>query len=115
LPRVSLRDWPRLTRFYGIGPDVLARMPHVLLRLYAEQLPALVAEEALLGFTTADMPHMDKADRGRVARIFEKHLPAEEAPKLDVREAEGAKAITTLGIGVHIEPSEVESSEETHA
>lgn len=111
--RVSVGDWPRITRFYGIGPFELARLPYAILRVYAEQLPRLAAEEALLGFTTADLPYADKGDRKKIHRAFEQYVDKPEPEKLDVRTTTGAQAIAGFGIGVYVEPTEVESSEET--
>jgi hypothetical protein len=89
-------------------------MPHVLLRLYAEQLIVLASEEALVGFITADLPYASKEERKRVHREYLRYLPDDPKPEnaLDVRTESGADVAATLGIGVHIEPSEVESSQD---
>ena len=110
--RVSIQDWPRLTRFYGIPPSELARMPHALLRLYAEQLFELHAEETLLAFMVADMPYLKPHDRRNARRPFERSLPSAEPEKVDVRTPTGASIAAGMGIGLHLDVTEVESSVE---
>lgn len=87
-------------------------MPHALLRLYAEQLLELYAEETLLAFMVADMPHMKPHDRRNARRPFERSLPSLEPEKVDVRTASGAAIAAGMGIGLHLDPPEVESSVE---
>jgi len=60
--------WPQLTRFYGIGPAELAVTPRNIVRVYAEAIPALVADEQLLRLEASVYPHMKQADARRVAR-----------------------------------------------
>lgn len=60
--------WPQLSRFYGIGPAELAETPRSIVRLYAEAIPALVADEQLMRLEAAVYPHMKQADARRVAR-----------------------------------------------
>ena len=43
--RMARRLLPRLTRFYGIGPSDILRLPAGLFRQYVEMLPRLIAEE----------------------------------------------------------------------
>lgn len=108
--RVSLLDFPRLTRFYGVSPRELARTPHNILAVYAEQLPELQAEEALFAFTASDMPHLKPADRRSVYRSFERHVPKPEPVKVDVRSEEGAALVTQkFGIKIDIPQTGAES------
>ena len=68
MARTSLRDWPRLTRFYGIGPSELASLPHAVITMYAEQLATIEAEEIELAIMVSDMPHAEEKDRKSVFR-----------------------------------------------
>jgi hypothetical protein len=112
--RVTIGDWPRLTRFYGLSPFELALIPNNILSIYAEQLPVLTAEEALLGFYTSDLPHLEKGTRRNLYRSFERMLPKPEAEKADLTTEEGKVKAGSFGIGVIIEEgSEVESSTES--
>lgn len=110
-PRVSLRDWPRITRFYGIGPEILARMPNNLIEMYAEQLIELSAEEALLGFLTSDMPHLSATDRRSTVRRFEKYIPEEEPEQADLTTAGGRAQAARLGIVIDLPGREIKSEE----
>ena len=112
MSRVSVQDWPRLTRFYGIPPSELAVMPYALLQVYAEELFVLTAEEAMLGFITADIPYTDAKDRNRVFRAYKKWLPSEEPKKLDPHSAEGAAILAGMGIGIPAVESPVEMTEQ---
>lgn len=67
-PRYDITHWPRLTRFYGLGPGALSRLPRVVLQVYIDQLPVLEAEEQLARFQAADMPHLEQKDRERTHR-----------------------------------------------
>ena len=58
----ELRLYPKLTRFYGIGPSELAHTPRWLVRLYAEMMDGIEAEEQLAAITAASSPYMEKAD-----------------------------------------------------
>jgi hypothetical protein len=107
--RVSVEDWPRLTRFYGIPPSELAKMPNALLRIYAEELLVLHSEETLLGFVTADMPYSSPQTRSKTTRDYTRWLPHPEPEKLDVNTADGAAIIAGLGIGLDLGAPEVES------
>lgn len=85
-------------------------MPNALLRLYAEELLVLDAEEALLAFVTADMPHASKAERQRVFRSYEAFLPKPEPAKADPHTQSGAAVIAGMGIGmIDVPITEVES------
>jgi hypothetical protein len=105
-PRVSVKDWPRLTRFYGIPPSELVRMPNALTLIYAEALEDLHAEETRLAMLVSDMPHMSEADRKKARRPF---AVADVAKKIDHGTEGGRAQAAALGIGVHIP---IESTEE---
>lgn len=108
--RISPLDFPRLTRFYGIPPSELARMPYVLLEIYAEGLKELQAEEALLGFMTADMPHLKPDERKRThARFLRLAGLEEEVKKIDHTTEGGRAAAAALGIGIDLPDAEIES------
>lgn len=110
--RVSLGDWPRLTRFYGIGPSELGSLPANIIAVYAEALPVLQAEEVLLGFTTSDMPYASAADRRRIHRAWERYLPAPEPEKIDLQSDGGKAVAASLGIVLDFPQPEVQSEAE---
>jgi len=100
--RVTLRDYPRLTRFYGIPPKDLARMPKALVRIYAEELPILQAEEMLLAFLASEMPYLDTKEHHRIkARFMFLAGIEEEVERLDPNSDEGKAKAAALGIGVN--------------
>lgn len=112
---VPIEDYPRLTRFYGIPPKDLARMPRKLLLIYAEQLIVLEAEEAILDCLIADWPHQDNSMRQKIRRNFERHANVEdETPKVDLDSEAGRQTVAGLGIGIKV-PAAVKSEESPDA
>lgn len=102
--RVSLGDWPRLTRFYGLSPLELATMPNVLLAVYAEAIPMLEAQESLDAILASDMPHAEEKDRDRILRLLRaKAQIDEQVEKIDPTSAAGVAQAGAVGIGVRIE------------
>lgn len=103
--RVSLWDWPRLTRFYGIPPKDLARMPYALLEIYAEALIELSAEEAMEALTFADYPYLEKSSRERIRRAYMRTMGDAAEPEekgIDIKTEHG-KA-TAARFGIKVEP-----------
>ena len=110
--RISLGDWPRLTRFYGITPLELQKLPPAIIELYAVQLTSLRAQEILEAMLVADMPYADQSDRKRMRRLYLRELAIDEpAPQIDVRSEAGQAAAAGLGIGVTVESTETPESE----
>lgn len=101
--RISVWDFPRLTKFYGIGPIELASVPYNILRIYAEEMPVLAAEELQGRILASDMPYADKEDRRRVFDSL-RRLSAEEvqAEAVDVRTEEGQAKAASFGIKVEV-------------
>lgn len=116
--RVTVYDYPRLTRFYGISPRELAQLPNALKQIYAEELIKLESEETLLAMLVADMPHANSKDRRRARRLFTRHLGEAPAQKIDTNTEAGRLQAAKLGIKIDLpdlpkEPpaaSEIESS-----
>lgn len=102
--RVSIRDWPRLTRFYGISPAELQDLPHALITMYADSLPQLHSEEILERMLVADMPWAEKGDRNRIRNSYLRELSDEDtAPeKIDVHTEGGVQQAATFGIRVEL-------------
>jgi hypothetical protein len=114
LTRVSLGDWPRLTRFYGIGPLELALIPQNILRIYAEKLEALQAEEQMERIMASDMPHTEQSDRRAVIRDLQRAAGIEEHyEKIDPETEGGVARAAALGIKIDVPKREVDSSSET--
>ena len=111
--RISLGDWPRLTRFYGITPLELEKLPHVIIELYATQLPSLRAQEILEAMLVADMPYADQSDRKRMRKLYLRELNIDEpAPQsLDAHSEAGQAAAAGLGISVTVESTKTPESE----
>ena len=103
--RVAVGDWPRLTRFYGLSPFELARMPRWLTEFYAKCLPSIQAEEMLLSFTVSDFPHSKESDRARIRRMLQREADSEpQAPKIDISTEGGRAALAGMGIGIDFTP-----------
>jgi hypothetical protein len=68
------RVWPRLSRFYGLTPSELELMPRSLTRVYAEELPFLLAEEHLLRLEASAYPHMEEDDQKQTVKRWQKRL-----------------------------------------
>ena len=109
--RVGLGGWPALTRFYGISPFELARMPHWLTRLYAEKLPEIEARETMRGTTISAFPHTIDRDRDRMIRDLVRQSGYEPvaATPIDPTTDEGRVALAGMGIGVTIDSPVVEN------
>lgn len=101
MARSDFEHWPRLTRFYGLAPSTLARMPRCLTAIYIDMLPVLQAEEQLSAIQAADHPHLEARDRDRVhrqlSRLAELEPPVEEVAPL---KQGGIEALGALGIKV---------------
>jgi len=98
--RVQHEDWPRLTRFYGIGPAELANTPHNILRLYAEQLDALQAEEQIMAITAVSLPNQKQDVFDSAMRKLRRRAGFEvPAAKVDASTEEGKAVLAGLGIG----------------
>ena len=103
--RVSVGDWPRLTRFYGISPAELVRMPRWLTQLYSDRLSELEAEEAMRASTVSMLPHVEQSDRDRVTRALQRsaNIPESPAATVDPYSDEGKGVLAGMGIGVVID------------
>lgn len=64
----SLDIWPQLTRFYGIPPSELARMPRVVIIKYIEQMGPISSSEQLDALEASVYPHVKQADARRISR-----------------------------------------------
>ncbi len=103
-PRVSVGDWPRLTRYYGISPFELVRMPRWLTQLYADKLSELEAEEAIRASTISTLPHMGSSDRDRILRSWRDRAGVPEVVETVDVDTEGGKAVLAgLGIGLVVD------------
>ena len=79
-PEVQL--YPRLTRFYGLSPEQLMRMPRPLVFLYIDEMITLAAEEQLMCMEAAAWPHMDEDSRSETHATWEKQLKREGADEV---------------------------------
>ena len=103
--RVAVGDWPRLTRFYGLSPHELVRLPRWLTEYYAECLPGLEAEEMLSAFTVSDFPHAKESDRDRIRRSLRREAAIEVSTSvLDVSTEAGRVVLAGMGIGIDFTP-----------
>ena len=104
-PTSRLARYPRLTRFYGIMPQELVDMPHNLIDLYWDELPALQAEEQLLAMAAADYPHNTQDDRDKSWRQFKRLTGVDyEPPAIDVTNPGDVRKLAEVGIPVIFEP-----------
>jgi hypothetical protein len=115
--RASASETGRASPASTASPNEIADTPNAILQVYAEELVSLHAEEMLNAILVADMPHMEKADRAKVHRSYERHTHAPEAevPKVDLQTDRGRGIAAGLGIGFVQEDAEVESVQEPHA
>jgi hypothetical protein len=111
---VSLLDFPRLSRFYGIGPNELASIPNNLLRIYIEEMRTIQAEESLDRILASDMPHADKSDRERIFSALSRLAETDKAEQVDVQSEGGQSLAASLGIKVEVPVREIESEEENN-
>jgi hypothetical protein len=98
---LEVRSWPRLTRFYGIGPLELFALPRPVTRIYAEALRELEAEEQLARFQAADWPyHSGTKRKGIMRRIFspDEQPPEDAVTRLDPVEDQ----VVLAGIGIRV-------------
>lgn len=95
--------WPRLSRFYGLSFGELRRMKRVFVRMYAEQMQIIRAEEMLDAITVSAYPYMTEADQ---KTEFRRHRAVLRAAVADVPKSDQSKvlanpdALTALGIAV---------------
>lgn len=96
------RLWPRLTYHYGITPEVLARTPNAIIRIYAEALGSILAEQQLGAIEAAAYPHLEKGDQKSLTRRLTRMVGVDQVEKLrDPADALGT--LPAMGIGVIIE------------
>lgn len=107
--------FPRLTRFYGLRPGVIARMPRCLIQIYLDQMQALQAEEQIAAYQAADMPHLEQGDRKRLYRQLQRiaDLEEPEAPVINPFAEGGVNTLAGLGVKVVIEDSAKPAEEVT--
>lgn len=87
---------PALQRFYGGEPRAWLGMPMGVLELYAEQLPALRAREALHDATVVALGSGRLKDADRVRRAWRREAGLAPRPKRAAAPADTA----AYGIGV---------------
>lgn len=96
--------WPRLTRFYGITPSELARLPRWLVRLYIEALDSLYAKEQLDAIQAGTAAYMESADADSLQRNLVRRanaltvVPEREARRNDP--APDRARLSAMGIAV---------------
>lgn len=92
--------WPRLTRFYGIGPSEIAQTPRAILELYLEQMTAIRAQEQLMGIQAATMPHANEQSSRRIHRMLVRMSETGDAEAVDPRRTDHVKGLADIGIKV---------------
>lgn len=100
------RYWPRLTRFYGLTPDLLYTLPHNVRQVYIDALPELEAQEQMNFIEAVTYPHMKKADQSRVSRRLNRMANRPEAEPVKAKTMdEAAQVLSGMGIGVEVVPA----------
>lgn len=100
---IDLSDWPLLTRFYGLTPFELARIPRAVLDLYRKQIPEIVANETLIAMQVADFPHLEQSSRHEIHEKLLKGTGVDPTPVFDPRQPKDHVALGGMGIPVVIE------------
>jgi hypothetical protein len=110
LTTYDIEHWPRLTRFYGLSPFELARLPRAVRRVYIRQLPLLEAEEQLALMHAADFPHLTDEGRGKVHRRLARaagYEPGNDAPTV----APTQESVAAAGLRINVERESMSSKE----
>jgi hypothetical protein len=109
----QINQWPRLTRFYGIGPAELAVLERWAINLYLEMLPPLQAEEQMLAMQVADFPQTEDRERKKAWRRLQRMVEdtsdtpaAPAAPTVDVASQKDVADLSAIGIKIVLEPPE---------
>lgn len=99
--------WPRLSRFYGLSFSELRRMKRPFVRMYAEQMETIHAEEMLDRLTVSAFPYMEEADHKKThthyARIVKAERRASESANpgpVERKPLPDPGALAALGIAV---------------
>lgn len=101
--------WPELTRFYGLQPSELARLPKWMRNAYVKGMSRLHAREQLALVTAVGFPHMKAAERKRLSRTLMNQAGFAEAPP---QQATSHEAIAAFGIPVTVVDAEGNPLEE---
>lgn len=99
----ELAFWPQLTRFYGIPPSELARLPRTIVSLYAEHLRPLIAREQILALEASAYPHLKKGDAQKIARRWERNARSLQPVQHAIAPTDGmtfVQSVNALGIVV---------------
>ena len=92
----SLRVFPALSFWYGLGWDELTRMPNWALRMYAEELPALQAQREMLNFRASSFPHLKTSERSKMLYEVELRGLGHRTGKISKDQYQGVLA----GVGI---------------
>lgn len=93
--------WPRLTRFYGITPLELQKLPPAVVDIYVEQMGQLRANEQLAAIQACSFPYFKERTQESVFSRLRWLLGMEEdVQKIDVASEEGKVMLGGLGIKV---------------
>jgi hypothetical protein len=103
---LDLTDWPLLTRFYGLTPFELARIPRAVLKLYRNAIPELVAEETMIGMQIADFPHLEQSSRREIHDKLLKGTGVDPTPVFNPEQPKDHVALGGMGIPVVIQERE---------
>jgi hypothetical protein len=96
----DLLRWPRLTRFYGIGPSELLEMPRKLIDIYEDKILELQAEEQLTAMQVADHPHLEERSRRTVRENLVRLAGFQSAEAIDPGSSRTELSLGAIGIKV---------------
>jgi hypothetical protein len=97
-PEVQL--YPRLTRFYGLSPKQLMRMPRPLVFLYIDEMVTLAAEDQLVRMQASAYPHMDEDGRNESHDDWMKQMKREGSDEAQVPEL-ARMPVQLAGMGIN--------------
>lgn len=100
--RVDTSDWPLLTRFYGISPSELEKLPRALLAVYRKAVPELMAQEMLCAMRVADFPYMEQADRETLHRDLLDSAGVETDDSRPITPGSTADITALAGLGIAV-------------
>jgi hypothetical protein len=106
----ELRAFPSLTRFYGIGPEELARIPLNILRIYADEMPRIQAREQLLAMQVAAYPYLKPASQREAWRRLQRRAREHKVEAALIPQEKLKETLAGIGIGFYTNEPKAEGS-----
>lgn len=95
----TLRIFPALTFHYGMGFAELCDLPNIVLRMYVDALPGLLAQRELTSLRASMFPHLEQSDRRDILNEISDTVRGDAPPPPKPSKAEFKQRLQGHGFG----------------